>query len=31
MQLEVINIGILYIDSPLNSKDYKAKIAHVFF
>ena len=31
MQLDAINIGILYIDSPLNGKDYKAKIAHIFF
>ena len=24
-------LGVLYIDSPLNNKDYKAKIAQVFF
>ncbi len=31
MQLEPSVLGVLYIDSPLNGKDYKAKISHVFF
>lgn len=31
MQLDPTNLSVMYVDSPLNSKDYKAKIAHAFF